>query len=243
MAGSEKKSVAKQQYNFANSSGFGFSRRTNADDIFDRIYSEIISMRLEPGTKISEIDISRQFDVSRQPVREAFIRLNNMNLLLVRPQKATIVRKISRKDIVDARFVRAAVEVEVARLACEKFEPRHEADFEANLKLQKQAVDSNSFDAFHSLDGEFHKLLCSTAERESAYRIITESRTPVDRLCALSLARRTEFEDVYLDHVKIYGFLKRKDEAGLIAILRKHLARIDATIADVSKTHAEYFED
>lgn len=243
MANPEKKSLAKQHYSFADTSGFGIARRTTADDIFDRIYAEIISMRMEPGTKISEIDIARQFEVSRQPVREAFIRLSNMNLLLVRPQKATIVRKISRKDIVDARFVRAAVEVEVARLACEKFETKHEAEFEATLKLQKQAVDASDFDAFHSLDGAFHRLLCSTAERESAYRIITESRAPVDRLCVLSLARRTEFEDVYLDHVKIYDFLKRKDEAKLIEILRKHLSRLDATIAEVSKTHAEYFED
>ncbi|MXW87614.1 MAG: GntR family transcriptional regulator [Boseongicola sp. SB0667_bin_21] len=49
-------------------------RRTNADDVFDYLHGEIVSLRLLPGTRISEIEVAGQFDVSRHPVREAFIR-------------------------------------------------------------------------------------------------------------------------------------------------------------------------
>jgi len=64
-------------------------RQTAADGVFESLRNDIISLRLEPGTKLSEVEIAKQNDVSRQPVREAFIRLSNMNLLLVRPQRAT----------------------------------------------------------------------------------------------------------------------------------------------------------
>jgi DNA-binding GntR family transcriptional regulator len=238
-----KKAAEGPQYSFASLSAPDAGRRTTTDEIFDNIYNEIVSMRLEPGTKLSEVDVARQFNVSRQPVREAFIRLNNLKLLQIRPQRATVVRKISIKDVFDARFVRMAVEVEVARRACEKFEVKHQAGFEENLALQKSAVDANDYDTFHALDNEFHRMLCKTAGRESAFDTIKERRTPEERLCILSLARRSEFENVYQDHVEIYDLLKSNDGEGVVALLRKHLSRLDAVIEEVSRSHPNYFED
>ena len=49
--------------------GANFSRRTTTDDIFDQLYADITSLELKPGTKVSEIEIAKKFDVSRQPVR------------------------------------------------------------------------------------------------------------------------------------------------------------------------------
>ena len=72
-------------------------RGTNADDVFDQLHSQIVSLEMLPGTRISEVEIASQFKVSRQPVREAFIRLANLDLLLVRPQRATEVRGFHRR--------------------------------------------------------------------------------------------------------------------------------------------------
>ncbi len=222
---------------------FEQTRRTNTDDIFDQIYADITTLRLKPGTKVSEVEIARQFDVSRQPVREAFIRLSNMGLLLVRPQRATVVKKISLKDIADSRFVRKAIEVEVARVACEKFDASHHAAFEENLALQGEAVEDNDFQSFKELDAEFHRLLCLVADSEHAYRTISESKLQVDRLCAFALSRRTEFKDVYQDHVKMYGLLKTGDSDGLVALMRKHLSRLDSTVAEATASNQDFFVD
>ena len=242
MASEEKLTAQKPPLSFVGVANAGPERRTISDDIFDSIHAEIIAMRLTPGTKLSEVEIARQFEVSRQPVREAFFRLSNLNLLKVRPQRATVVCKISRSEISDARFIRTAVEVEVARLACDKFEPAHEADFIENLSEQEHAVNANDFDTFHALDGQFHQLFGKIAGREGAYRIIAEYKSPVDRLCALSLSRRNEFKNVFLDHQNLFACLKQSDPDGLVALLRKHFSRLDATIAEVSKSHAAYFE-
>lgn len=220
-----------------------YSRRTTTDDVFDRIYSDITTLELKPGTKISEVEVAKHFDVSRQPVREAFIRLSNMGLLVVRPQRATIVRKISRKEVADARFVRAAIEVEVVRTACEQFSTSHCAAFEQNLEQQRLTVEPNDFNRFRELDAEFHKLLCGCAGSELAYKTIQESKAQVDRLCAMSLSRPTEFKEVYEDHVQMYELLKRGDVESLISLMRKHLSRLDTTIAEANLSNEDYFED
>ncbi len=92
-------------------------RRTTTDVVFDQLFEEITSLKLLPGTKLSEADVARRFGVSRQPIRDAFNRLCNLELLVIRPQKATKVRGFSMPHIAHARFIRLAVELEVIRRA------------------------------------------------------------------------------------------------------------------------------
>ena len=88
-------------------------RRTTTDVVFDALHEEIVSLKLLPGSKLSEAEVSKRFGVSRQPVRDAFNRLANLDLMLIRPQKASEVRGFSMERIAHARFVRLAIELEV----------------------------------------------------------------------------------------------------------------------------------
>jgi len=66
-------------------------RRTSADVVFDHLRDEIISLRLLPGSKISEAEIASKFGISRQPVRDAFSRLCNLDPRADLPRRAVRV--------------------------------------------------------------------------------------------------------------------------------------------------------
>ena len=140
------------------------ARRTNADDVYDYLYGEIVSLKILPGTRISEVEIAKQFKVSRQPVREAFIRLANLDLLVIRPQKATVVRRFSSERIKRSRFIRLATECEVLRRACKLANPAKFQRLERDLESQQTAIAGNDLDRFHALDYDFHKHLCEAAD-------------------------------------------------------------------------------
>ena len=74
-------------------------RRTSVDEVFDYLHNEIATLKLLPGDKLSEADMAAKFGISRQPVRDAFSRLANMDLLLIRPQRATEVKRFSMREI------------------------------------------------------------------------------------------------------------------------------------------------
>lgn len=70
--------------------------RSAAGPQLTRILRElIIGNRLKAGVRLSEADISQRFGVSRQPMRESFIKLSEEGLLEVRHQRGTFVRWIS----------------------------------------------------------------------------------------------------------------------------------------------------
>jgi len=218
-------------------------RRTSVESVFDYLYEEIVSMRLLPGTKISEAEIAALFDISRQPVRDAFSRLDNLDLVLIRPQKATEVKRFSNAAITTARFVRASVESEVLKRAAHCCDNAGKKLLQARLSEQRIAVKKNNYDTFRSLDYDFHKALCNIAEVDFAFDVIQREKAKVDRLCVLGLARAERLDQLLEDHSTIAQRVSDNDENGAVEAGMVHLSRLDATINTIREENADYFED
>lgn len=217
------------------------TRRTSVDDIFDYLHDEILSLRLRPGDKISEADIATKFSVSRQPVRDAFGRLATLDLLLIRPQRATEVKRFSMREITKARFVRSSVEKEVLRLAALHCDAQGAARLSAALDQQEKAVEAMDVERFGGLDYEFHKILCQIAQADFAFDVIMAEKSKVDRLCILSLSKGDRMPELVEDHRAIADAVQNGDATAAIAAGVHHLSRLDATIQQISATNANYF--
>ena len=85
------------------------------------LYQNIMTLKLPPGTAMSEQELSGILKVSRTPVREAFIRLAQSGLLEVLPQRGTFVSKIHTEQLAEFRFFRVTLERGIMELACQEF--------------------------------------------------------------------------------------------------------------------------
>lgn len=217
-------------------------RRTSVDAIFDHLYEEILSLRLRPGDKISEADIASKFGVSRQPVRDAFNRLANLDLLLIRPQRATEVKRFSKREIAKSRFVRRAVEKEVLLRAAQNCDDAAAKLLDAELAKQAKVAADGDYETFGHLDYNFHKLLCDVAEAEFAFDVIMAEKSKVDRLCMLGLSKESRMPELVEDHRAIADAVKNNDPNTAIEVGMFHLSRLDETIISISETNANYFE-
>lgn len=217
-------------------------RRTSVDNIFDYIQEEILTLSLRPGDKISEADIAARFGVSRQPVRDAFSRLSNLDLLLIRPQRATEVKRFSMREIVKSRFVRAAVETEVLRRAALNCDAASVTKLDAALNDQERAIADRDVEGFGQLDYAFHEMLCGIARAEFAFDVIMAEKSKVDRLCMLGLSKEDRMPELVADHHAIADAVKANDPTKAIDAGMLHLSRLDETIEQISSTNANYFE-
>jgi len=217
-------------------------RRTTTDAVFEKLHEEIVSLKILPGTKLSEVEVARRFGVSRQPVRNAFTKLGNQDLLLIRPQKATEIRGFSLERIATARLVRMSVELEVIRTAIEVWDTEKEAELAKNVALQSDALQSNEFAQFHALDYHFHRLICDLSGMPYAFEVIQECKQKLNRLCALSFNNDREAGSILTDHKNIAKGIASRDLEGALGSVRKHLTRLDATIEFIHKTHPNFFE-
>lgn len=220
-----------------------WDRRTGVDVVASHLYDEITSLRLLPGTKISEAEIAARFGVSRQPVRDAFSRLENLDLLLIRPQKATEVKRFSIKAIEKARFVRAAVEGDVLRRAAAECDADGARRLDACLDKQTKALAQKDAQLFGKLDYEFHKTLCEIALVDFAFEVISAEKAKVDRLCMLGLSKEDRMPVLIDDHQRIADAIKAGDAEAAVKAGMQHLSRLDSTIETIKVQNAAYFDE
>ncbi|QPM92417.1 GntR family transcriptional regulator [Pseudooceanicola algae] len=219
-----------------------WERRTGVDVVANHLYDEIVSLRLLPGTKISEAEVAARFGVSRQPVRDAFTRLANLDLLVIRPQKATEVKRFSVKAIETARFVRASVESEVLRRAARRCTADGGRQLDAAITAQRNLLDDPDYGAFGALDYEFHKLLCEIADVEYAFDVIQGEKAKVDRLCMLGLSKEDRMPQLIQDHACIAAHVKAGEVEQAVVAGMEHLSRLDSTIESIKERNAAFFD-
>ena len=90
-------------------------RQPVANQIFDHLRQEIVSLRLAPGTILSRPALAESFGVSQTPIRDALLRLEQEALVTVHPQSSTMVAPIDVDQAHEAQFLRISLECEVSR--------------------------------------------------------------------------------------------------------------------------------
>lgn len=214
-----------------------------APQIYRELRQSIITMELKPGQRLSEKEISLRLEVSRQPVREAFIKLVDAGLVEVLPQRGTYVLKISARAVMNARFVREAVEVAVIREAAGRLPPSFFAQMDALIGRQRDAAEANDFESFLQMDEEFHRAFPEAIERDHAWRIVEAEKAQMDRVRYLSLPGVSPMKKLISQHRAILMALRRNDVIAAEKAVRKHLSEVLAALPPIAKKYPDLFDD
>ncbi|MBL1435711.1 MAG: GntR family transcriptional regulator [Rhodobacteraceae bacterium] len=212
---------------------------TVAEQVFDYLYERVLTLELPPGAKLSEVEVSRQMNVSRQPVREAFFRLSQLGFLLIRPQRATVVRPISEREVLQAMYIRSALEFEVVHNATTQATPEQHATLRNLIAKQNAAVETGDKILFHTLDDLFHKSICEVANAGYVWTYIKEKKAHMDRVRYLTLDAGAK---IALDeHKHILDAIESGDSQKAVDQMRSHLSRIKIDLPIIRKKHEQYF--
>jgi DNA-binding GntR family transcriptional regulator len=217
------------------------TEETMAMRVVGALRDDIVTMALRPGDVISESDIAGRYGVSRQPVREAFIRLAQQGLLLIRPKRATVVKKISPDGVRQSRFIRESIEVEIIRRLAAQPGPDAAnilAGLIADQELASSAGDSRRF---HLLDELFHRTLARLTGVEYAWQLIDDHKMQLDRVRYLTLGASSS-QRAIAEHKDIAEAIGRADPAAAEAAMRAHLARAELLLTQTIADFPDYFE-
>jgi DNA-binding GntR family transcriptional regulator len=80
------------------------------ETVYEQLREDIISCKLAPGTEIREAELAARFDMSKSPVRDALMRLEQEGLVITSPRQGYRVAPVSLSDVLDMFHLRAALE-------------------------------------------------------------------------------------------------------------------------------------
>lgn len=209
--------------------------------VYDLLRDAIIQMKLRPGHPLSETDLARQLKVSRQPVREAFIKLAEAGLVEVRPQRGTYILLISRREVENARFIREAIEVAFVRKTADEANAETVSALRGSIARQKTARDSGNAVEFLHHDEEFHQTIARGAGCESAWKLLETLKAQMDRVRFLSFSEATPIDTLITQHRAIVAAIEARDPDRAEAAMRAHLGEILKSLPKIAAAHPDLF--
>lgn len=207
----------------------------------------IIECRLMPGEPLSENAVSSKFKskISRQPVREALIKLAKNDFVIISPKKATRVAPINRSDISQGSEIRCAIEGYFIRKAAEMIDDETLNFLKNNVQKQEQAArDYNIRDHF-ALDDEFHATILTAAGASKAWNMIESVKGVMDRVRFLSLENELIPMGVTSkSHIKIIAALEKHNAQEAEKAMLEHILDTKKSLeATMAKCRKDWFVD
>lgn len=217
--------------------------RENVREYAHRVlYENIINFQLVPGTAISEQEISSLLSVSRTPVREAFIRLQQKGLLEVLPQRGTFVSKIDTEFLSEFGFLRVTVENAMMKLACQEFPSEYLIKLNQCLLEQAYLVENNDTNGFFHNDNIMHALIYEGCAKSHIWNIIENSNLDYLRVRVLNTRMYAELETLLQQHRSIVKAIEEHDIKKGVTIMTDHINKVNGDVERLKVAYPDYFK-
>ncbi|ERM56964.1 GntR family transcriptional regulator [Vibrio mimicus CAIM 1883] len=200
---------------------------TKSENLTEYLIEAIVEGELAPGSKISEPELAKRFQVSRGPLREALMRVEGLGLIERIPHIGARVTQLSPTKLVELYAVREALEGMAARLAARNITEIELAGLESLLSTHSTHIDQVEGASYFHQQGDF----------DFHYRIIQASRNQqlIGLLCdeLYHLLRMYRYQsprshsrpvEALEEHTFILRAIRQRDEELAEMLMRRHIA-------------------
>ena len=215
---------------------------TRANNIRDVLEHEIISGHRPPGDRLDEPQLTRQFNASRTPVREALVELASAGLVEMQPHRSAVVAEISVHQVIQMYEVLAELEGLSAKLAARRMTEQERSEFEALHLEIGQRIETANRGAFPALNKEFHNLIHLGAHNEILSAQIDGLNKRLAPYRRLFHEEPHDLSIPYAEHQRVVAAIRIRDEESADLIFRNHTALRADTITDFIAAFNRRFE-
>ena len=214
-------------------------RTRAADEVFRILHEWILSGRLKPGDKLpSQDELARQFNVSRNTLREAIYKLTVMGFLTAKQGVGTVVnittassymtslsdhlllKPTTVRDFIEARVI---VEQATVRLAGMRANSDDIEGLNDIIEQQIAAFNKGDVEKFIKLDSEFHMELAIISGNNVLLKFLETTRELLLKFIAEVSHLPGAIESAINYHRKIVEFVSSKDSKKAEEKVRDHL--------------------
>ncbi len=200
-------------------------RRTFREEVYKSLRRSILHGDLKGGQRLVEEQLARQIGISRTPVREAFHKLEQEELVVRLPKKGFAVRAFTRDDVEEIFGIRAALESYAASLAALHIPAERIEALERNLDATKRAMAEGDYEKVIRLHTEFHNDLYKACKSKKLLEMINNYSDYFHRYRPALVHSPSGFQSSLEDHHEMLEAMKRRDPQRVERLVRKHLDR------------------
>lgn len=135
--------------------------------IRDSLQEDILNGHFDPGAKLDEASLSKKFNVSRTPIREALRQLSASGLIELIPNRGAFLVQLSTSRLVEMFEVMANLEGMCSRFAARRILPKQRTELnEALEKCRVSESHDDDGDAYYDANNEFHAVIHQASQND-----------------------------------------------------------------------------
>lgn len=187
---------------------------------------EIIHGDMPPASQWLEEEIATRMGMSRTPVREALVRLEQEGFVQITPRRGIRVRELTRRDVIEVNEVLECLELQATqRLAARGVSPEDMARLDATIAGMDEALANDDVEAWARADYSFHRLLIELAGNRHLETVATTFLDKAHRFRVKTLEMRTRPLNSTASHAATVEAIRRMDVEMALDIHRLHKRR------------------
>jgi DNA-binding GntR family transcriptional regulator len=190
------------------------------DDVHARLREAIVTEVLAPGERLRDGELAAWLGVSRTPVREALLRLQQSGLVVTRPGRATLVANLNGRAVREAQSVVAVMHGLAVREAVGQLSSDDLARMQAANHVFAEALKRGDVDAALAADDEFHEVPVAASGNQAIRSVLEQFMPMVRRLERMRFASVAGRGSVEL-HQKLIDRLQAGDVEGAADVSRE----------------------
>lgn len=210
------------------------SNRTRADDVYEKIKNEISEFRLIPGDHFTESEISKRFNVSRTPVRQALFRLQSEGYVQVQFRAGWRVQPFDFDIFEQLYDLRMVLEVAAVRRLCDQDRRVDLARLSSLQQIWLVPASERCTDGLQvaSWDEQFHTTLVEASGNNEMARMHKDVTARIRIIRRLDFTKTDRITTTYTEHSEILREILRGKSEEAILLLCAH---IEASQKEVQK--------
>lgn len=200
---------------------------TKSESLTEFLIEAIVSGEIAPGSKISEPELAKHFQVSRGPLREALMRIEGLGLIERIPHVGARVIKLCQEKLVDLYGVREALEGMAARLAARHITEEELSSLEQLLITHSRHIEQvDGVGYFHQYgDFDFHYRIIQASRNPQLIRLLCDELYHLLRMYRYQSPRSHSRPIAALEeHKFILQAIRHRDEELAEMLMRRHIA-------------------
>ncbi len=193
------------------------------DKVYHIIRKAILERELKPGKRLTEMEISNKYGISRTPIREAFRKLESEGFLTIVPRKGAIVTDLNEQTVLEFYQIKGALEALAGRLALKNFTEEDIKELEElNNKLKSfEKEDNTSLEDFNKIHNQFHRKFIVLSKNKLLIEILDNLTKRYLRFRLM--VEHTDFiDEVIAQHEEIIDAFKKNDEELVSKCIKKN---------------------
>jgi DNA-binding GntR family transcriptional regulator len=195
------------------------------ETVTNLLRNSIMTGDLSLGQPVSEVMLSKKYNVGKTPARESLFKLKQEGIVNIIPQKGSFIYDPSLQDVIDLCNFRAYIEPLAIKEAMFDKEDEFLDCLEIILTKMNQLLKRGNIKAYQQVDNEFHMTFfdyCTNPHLKDIYKSVSTKasaiRSNITSNLTMEMAKFTNNH-----HDEIFNLLTAGKVDAAISVLTAHI--------------------